>query len=148
MWQENQGFFLFPLPFPPFFSLTITTNDYSGEMKCFPVVETRQNNNICELVVAPPSFPFPASAEKTALSVARSFPLPPFPLLSLFFSLISQHTPNSKAVSALDGVGIFGVEMFWMKDGRILVNEIAPRPHNSGHYTIEVNCCCCCCFTI
>jgi len=38
---------------------------------------------------------------------------------------------------ALGGVGIFGVEMFLSKDGRLLVNEVAPRPHNSGHYTIE-----------
>jgi 5-(carboxyamino)imidazole ribonucleotide synthase len=34
-------------------------------------------------------------------------------------------------------VGIFGVEMFLTKNNRVLVNEIAPRPHNSGHYTIE-----------
>jgi 5-(carboxyamino)imidazole ribonucleotide synthase len=37
----------------------------------------------------------------------------------------------------LDGVGVFGVEMFLTHDGQVLVNEIAPRPHNSGHYTIE-----------
>jgi 5-(carboxyamino)imidazole ribonucleotide synthase len=42
-----------------------------------------------------------------------------------------------QAVEALDGVGIFGVEMFLTFNGDILVNEIAPRPHNSGHYTIE-----------
>ncbi len=41
------------------------------------------------------------------------------------------------AVEALDGVGVFGVEMFLDKKGRILINEVAPRPHNSGHYTIE-----------
>lgn len=34
------------------------------------------------------------------------------------------------------GAGVFGVEMFMMEDG-ILLNEVAPRPHNSGHYTIE-----------
>ena len=32
---------------------------------------------------------------------------------------------------------MFGVEMFLLRDGALLVNEIAPRPHNSGHYTIE-----------
>ncbi|GES86219.1 phosphoribosylaminoimidazole carboxylase [Rhizophagus clarus] len=37
----------------------------------------------------------------------------------------------------LMGAGIFGVEMFLMKNGHVYVNEIAPRPHNSGHYTIE-----------
>ena len=35
------------------------------------------------------------------------------------------------------GAGVFGVEMFLLEDGQILLNEVAPRPHNSGHYTIE-----------
>lgn len=35
------------------------------------------------------------------------------------------------------GAGVFGVEMFLLSDGSLLLNEIAPRPHNSGHYTIE-----------
>lgn len=34
-------------------------------------------------------------------------------------------------------VGLIGVEMFLTEDGRLLVNELAPRPHNSGHYTLE-----------
>ncbi|MCS3903676.1 5-(carboxyamino)imidazole ribonucleotide synthase [Methylohalomonas lacus] len=42
-----------------------------------------------------------------------------------------------KTIEAIDGVGVFGVELFLAKDGRLLVNEIAPRTHNSGHYTIE-----------
>ena len=37
----------------------------------------------------------------------------------------------------LDGRGVFGIELFETADGDILVNEIAPRPHNSGHWTIE-----------
>lgn len=37
----------------------------------------------------------------------------------------------------LSGRGVFGIELFETTDGRLLVNEIAPRPHNSGHYTIE-----------
>lgn len=40
-------------------------------------------------------------------------------------------------VEALGGVGVFGVELFLTADGTILVNEVAPRPHNSGHYTME-----------
>ncbi|MFB6153197.1 MAG: 5-(carboxyamino)imidazole ribonucleotide synthase [Halodesulfurarchaeum sp.] len=40
-------------------------------------------------------------------------------------------------LAALDGRGVFGIELFETGDGTILVNEIAPRPHNSGHYTIE-----------
>lgn len=42
-------------------------------------------------------------------------------------------------VKALDGVGLFGIEMFLTTDGEVLVNEIAPRTHNSGHHTIEAN---------
>jgi len=42
-----------------------------------------------------------------------------------------------KAVEAIGGVGIFAVELFVDTDGRVLVNEIAPRPHNSGHFSIE-----------
>lgn len=41
------------------------------------------------------------------------------------------------AVEAIGGYGLFGVELFETRDGRILVNEIAPRPHNSGHYTLD-----------
>jgi 5-(carboxyamino)imidazole ribonucleotide synthase len=42
-----------------------------------------------------------------------------------------------ETVEALAGVGIFGIEMFLTADGQLLVNEVAPRTHNSGHYTIE-----------
>ena len=42
-----------------------------------------------------------------------------------------------RAVASLEGAGVFGVEMFWLSDGTVLLNEVAPRPHNSGHYTIE-----------
>jgi len=42
-----------------------------------------------------------------------------------------------RAVEAIGGVGIFAVELFVDTDGRVLVNEIAPRPHNSGHFSIE-----------
>ena len=40
-------------------------------------------------------------------------------------------------IDALDGIGVFCVELFLMKDGRFFVNEVAPRPHNSGHYTLD-----------
>ncbi|MCC5885106.1 MAG: 5-(carboxyamino)imidazole ribonucleotide synthase [Gammaproteobacteria bacterium] len=42
-----------------------------------------------------------------------------------------------QTVRALDGVGMFGVELFLTRDGQLLVNEVAPRTHNSGHWTIE-----------
>lgn len=41
------------------------------------------------------------------------------------------------AVRAVEGVGIIGVELFALDDGQVLVNELAPRPHNTGHYSIE-----------
>jgi 5-(carboxyamino)imidazole ribonucleotide synthase len=41
------------------------------------------------------------------------------------------------AVRAVGGDGLFGVEMFELEDGQILVNELAPRPHNTGHYTLD-----------
>ena len=44
-----------------------------------------------------------------------------------------------KVILAYDMVGILAIEMFLTKDGNILVNEVAPRPHNSGHQTIEGN---------
>ena len=42
-----------------------------------------------------------------------------------------------RAIAAMNGVGVFGVEMFLLSDGRILINEISPRVHNAGHYTLE-----------
>jgi 5-(carboxyamino)imidazole ribonucleotide synthase len=41
------------------------------------------------------------------------------------------------AVEAIEGKGLYGVELFELEDGQILVNEIAPRPHNTGHYTLD-----------
>lgn len=48
----------------------------------------------------------------------------------------AQETAAS-AIHALHGVGVFCVELFLMPDGTLLINEIAPRPHNSGHYTLD-----------
>lgn len=42
-----------------------------------------------------------------------------------------------QAVEAVEGYGLFGVELFELEDGSFMVNEIAPRPHNSGHYTLD-----------
>jgi len=84
-----------------------------GEMACYPVVEMvfDDQTNICDIVAAP------AQIDTATAEQARQVAL--------------------DAVEALGGIGIFGVEMFLTRTGEILVNEIAPRPHNSGHYTIE-----------
>ncbi|GFP32499.1 5-(carboxyamino)imidazole ribonucleotide synthase [Candidatus Hakubella thermalkaliphila] len=83
-----------------------------GEVRCYPVVEMvfDERANICDMVIAP------ARIEKEIEEQAKKIAI--------------------KSIEALDGVGIFGVEMFLSKN-KVLVNEIAPRPHNSGHYTIE-----------
>ncbi len=57
-------------------------------------------------------------------------------------TLSNQHEEDAKnialhTIQKLNGVGVFAVEMFLTLDGQILVNEVAPRPHNSGHHTIE-----------
>lgn len=82
-----------------------------GEIKTYPVVETVQKNHVCHVVRAPAVIADSTRAQ--ALQVAQ------------------------QAVEAVDGVGVFGVELFELEDGSILYNEMAPRPHNSGHYTIE-----------
>ncbi|KAI0666151.1 phosphoribosylaminoimidazole carboxylase [Trametes maxima] len=84
----------------------------SGEVLSYPVVETVHKENVCHLVFAPLRSRDPMVAAR-ARSVAEN------------------------AVKTFQGAGIFGVEMFLMADGSVYLNEIAPRPHNSGHYTIE-----------
>eukprot|EP00667_Euglena_gracilis_P006174 EG_transcript_6217 len=83
----------------------------TGEVVSYPVVESVQQNNVCHLVTAP------ARISPTARHNATQLAL--------------------KAIASFEGVGIYGVEMFLMPDDSVLINEIAPRPHNSGHYTIE-----------
>ncbi len=83
----------------------------SEETALYPIVETRHVRNICSEVIAPAVI---SEAEQTkALAVAES---------------VAKH---------LKGAGVFGIEMFLANDGEVLVNEISPRVHNSGHYTIE-----------
>ncbi|KAF4554681.1 Phosphoribosylaminoimidazole carboxylase-like protein [Elsinoe fawcettii] len=78
----------------------------------YPVVETVHEDSICKLVYAPARGVSSAIRNK-AQELAK------------------------KAVACFDGKGVFGVEMFLLSDDSLLINEIAPRPHNSGHYTIE-----------
>lgn len=82
-----------------------------GEIAVYPCVETIQENHICRAVAAPA--PIDVQWQTRAQSIAV------------------------ECVKSIDGVGVFGVEMFLTQNGDILFNEIAPRPHNSGHYTIE-----------
>ena len=81
------------------------------EIKTYPVVQTIQKDHICHTVIAPAQIK-PAIMKKAAEIAVES-------------------------VRAIQGYGIFGIEMFLVNGKEILVNEMAPRPHNSGHYTIE-----------
>ena len=91
----------------------IVARNIEGEIKCYPVVEMLfdERVNICDSVMAPARIS--KEIEERSLEICK------------------------KSIEALDGVGIFGVELFLTKSGEIQVNEIAPRPHNSGHYTVE-----------
>ncbi|KAK3017797.1 hypothetical protein RJ639_004410 [Escallonia herrerae] len=95
----------------------IVARGRDNSILCYPVVETihRQDvslwQNICHIVKAPANVP--GKIMKLATEVA------------------------CKAVSSLEGAGVFAIELFLTADGQILLNEVAPRPHNSGHQTIE-----------
>jgi len=80
-----------------------------GEIKSYPVVETIHKNNICHLVMAPADETIQRKAETLAI----------------------------QTMEQLQGAGVFAIEMFLNKDGNVIINEIAPRVHNSGHFTIE-----------
>ncbi|MBC7836249.1 5-(carboxyamino)imidazole ribonucleotide synthase [Acetobacteraceae bacterium] len=83
----------------------------SGEMAVYPVVETIHKNNICHMVVAP------APVAPEVLEKAQEL--------------------AAKVLEVFSGAGVFAVEMFLTKEGEVMVNEVAPRVHNSGHFTIE-----------
>ena len=93
----------------------IVARNADGEVKTFPCVEMEFNPevNLVEFLISPSivEFEILQRAEKLAIKIAESLKI----------------------------VGVLAVEMFLTKEGEILINEIAPRPHNSGHQTIEGN---------
>jgi len=93
----------------------IVTRGRDGSIARYPIVETLNREHICHVVKAPAEVPAQTAAEVADLA--------------------------ERAVTALNGVGSFGLETFLTRDGRVLVNEIAPRVHNTGHYTIEACAC-------
>jgi 5-(carboxyamino)imidazole ribonucleotide synthase len=82
-----------------------------GAVSAFDTVENRHHEGILDLTLAPARVP-PSVAEQAQAIACR-------------------------VAASLDLVGLLSVEMFVAADGRVLVNEIAPRPHNSGHWTID-----------
>ncbi len=93
----------------------IVARNASGEVKTFPTVELEFNPiaNLVEFLFSPANVS--DEVEKTSQELAR------------------------KVAEKLEIVGLLAVELFLDKEGNVLVNEIAPRPHNSGHQSIEGN---------
>lgn len=93
----------------------IVSRNEQGEMATFPCVEMEFNAkvNLVEFLVSPSVLPL--AIQQQAENLAK------------------------KIAEDLQIVGILAVEMFLTKDGKLLVNELAPRPHNSGHHSIEGN---------
>jgi 5-(carboxyamino)imidazole ribonucleotide synthase len=83
----------------------------SGQITSFPVAENIHRDHILNLSIVP---------ARISAIVARD-----------------AKKMAEKALAALKGAGIFGIEMFVTEDEKVVINEIAPRPHNSGHYSIE-----------
>ena len=82
-----------------------------GGYTAFDTVENRHRDHILDLTLAPARISEPVAQE--AQAIAR------------------------RVADALDLIGLLAVEMFVDRNGRVLVNEIAPRPHNSGHWTLD-----------
>ena len=89
----------------------IVTRGRDAATAVYPVVETIQRNHVCHVVKAPAQIS--DELAKHAATLAK------------------------RAVEAVGGIGSFGVEMFLSATGELVINELAPRVHNSGHYTIE-----------
>lgn len=89
----------------------IAARSKNGEIKAFPPAENIHMENILHLSIAPARVQEPVLKEAERLAV--------------------------RIAEGLGAVGLIAVEMFVTKDGELYVNELAPRPHNSGHYTME-----------
>ena len=88
----------------------VGSRDFNGRIRFFPIVETFQKNNICDWVFAPADV---------------NYDLKLF-ALNVFSSIVNE----------LNYVGVLGIEFFYGDNG-LLINEIAPRTHNSAHFSIE-----------
>ena len=100
------------VPFSRELAVVVARSAVPGEpVCCYAAVETVQRDSICHVVVAPAQVP--GAVLEAAQRVA------------------------ALAVGQLRGAGVFGVELFELADGTVLFNEVAPRVHNSGHFSIE-----------
>lgn len=83
----------------------------TGDVVVYPVVETQQEEQVCRRVIVPAQVSTEVVAQVDA--IARTL------------------------LNSLQVVGIFGIELFLTSEGKALVNEVSPRTHNSGHYTLD-----------
>ena len=90
----------------------IVARDLNGKIVLYDVVENRHKNHILDQTIAP--------APNISKEVSQS-----------------AKTIATKIVSALNLEGLLAIELFELNNGELLVNEIAPRPHNSGHWTMD-----------
>jgi len=93
----------------------ICARNISGEITCFPVVELsfHPEHNLVDYLFSPAAIS--PETEQAARELAH------------------------KVISSFNLVGLLAVEMFLTRNGELLVNEVAPRPHNSGHHTYKAN---------
>lgn len=89
----------------------VTARRADGAVASFPPVENRHERHVLKTTIAPA--PIPPALAREAVALAEAI------------------------AEALGLVGLLAVEMFVTRDGRLLVNELAPRPHNSGHWTLD-----------
>lgn len=89
----------------------VAARGMDGTVATYPIVETIHKNNICHTVIAPAQI-----SQEVAQTASRL---------------------AERVLKYLEGAGVFGIEMFLSNNGEVLINEIAPRVHNSGHHTIE-----------
>jgi 5-(carboxyamino)imidazole ribonucleotide synthase len=82
-----------------------------GDIAIYPVTETFQENQVCHWTISPADVSLQVA--ESAKAIARTI------------------------LEKLEVIGVFGIEFFLTADNRVLVNEIAPRTHNSGHYTLD-----------
>ncbi|HCF29922.1 MAG TPA: 5-(carboxyamino)imidazole ribonucleotide synthase [Cyanobacteria bacterium UBA11049] len=89
----------------------IAARSITGEIVIYPIVETQQQEQVCRRAIAPAEISPDVAAEVEAIA----------------------HT----LLDSLQAVGVFGIELFLTPENKVLVNEIAPRTHNSGHFTLD-----------
>jgi 5-(carboxyamino)imidazole ribonucleotide synthase len=89
----------------------IAARNTKGDIAAYPLVENIHENNILKMTIAP------ARVSDDVISNAGEI--------------------AKKTMEVLKGAGVFGIEMFIDQDDKILINEIAPRVHNSGHHTLQ-----------